>query len=366
LSETVGKIIDFMNAIAPEVLAEKWDNVGLQVGSVASRVKRILLALDVDISVIEEAKKARVDIIISHHPLIRSDLKRIITDAGKGEVIAHAIRSNISIYSAHTNLDKAKGGVSDCLASSLDLVDVKALIPVTGYLYKIAVFVPIDSREKLKKAMGDAGGGAIGMYSHCSFETSGVGNFRPLRGSNPTLGRIGKTEEVSEVKLEVLTRKNDLKAVIDVMVNNHPYEEVAYDVYELSNEDREVGIGRIGRLKKKNDFKSFIEACKVAFGDNIRVAGDPRKIDRVAVCGGSGAGFIGEAMAAGADVFVTGDIKYHDAKEAIDRGFLIIDGTHDATETKVLNSLKKDLGREFKDIPIKISRVKTNPWRRDV
>lgn len=366
MSETVGKIADFMNTIAPEMLAEEWDNVGLQVGSVNSKVKKILISLDVDRRVVEEAKKASVDLIISHHPLILDGLRRIISDRGTGEIVVKAIESNIAIYSAHTNLDKTKGGVSDVLASALGLFDLEALVPETGHLCKVSVFVPEDSTENLKKAMGDAGGGVIGNYSHCSFEMSGTGNFTPLKGANPSLGEIGKIEQVDEVRLEVLTRKSDLGSVIDAMIDSHPYEEVAYDIYRLRNKDREIGLGRIGNLKKKSDFKSFIKNCKTVFGDSIRVAGEPRAIKRVAVCGGSGAGLINKAIAAGADVFVTGDIKYHSAKDAADKGFLVVDATHDGTEAIILKSLRDRLRLKFTDISIQTSRVKTSPWRRDV
>lgn len=334
--------MQIVEAIAPKRLAEDWDNVGLLVGNPSKDISRVLIALDIDENVVEEAVAKNCQVILTHHPLIFKPLKAIREDLPTGRLIAELIRHDIAVYAAHTNLDSANGGVNDVIASLLDLQKVELLgMEKEDQLMKIVVFIPVDHLEAVRSAMATAGAGHIGNYSHCFFTSSGEGSFKPLEGSNPYIGKQGILEKVGEYRLETIVPATLLKKVVSAMLKAHPYEEVAYDIYNLANEGQKSGIGRIGTLKKTISLENLAQTVKEVFGlTNVKVVGDPQAlITKVAVVGGAGASYISLASFRGAQCLVTGDVKYHEAQDALQRGLTIIDAGHYETEYPVLSYL---------------------------
>lgn len=335
--------------MAPEGLAEAWDNPGLQVGRFDMPVEKIMVCLDVDEPVIESAKAAGCQMVVSHHPLFFAGVGGLTDQTVLGRLVLRIVERGLAVYSTHTNFDKVSGGISDCLAEELQLNDVTVLEP-TERLLKLVVFTPKESASRVLAAMGDAGAGAIGLYSHCGFSAAGVGTFRPLEGAKPAVGEVGANNVVDELRVEVQVAETALAAVIDAMLRAHPYEEAAYDVYELKGLNGLNGLGRVGGLATPMTLDDFIVQCAKRLGSSVRAAGADRRVQKVAVCGGSGASMISAALAAGADVLVTGDIKYHDARRAVDEGMAVVDAGHDNTEMvgmrRLAERLSGDLGVE--------------------
>lgn len=333
------EIVNYMEQFAPNRLAQSWDNTGLLLGDPGREIKRILVALDATPEVVDEAIEIGAELIITHHPLIFKQVNRITRDTPLGDCIFRLIQNNISLYSAHTNLDVAKGGVNDVLASILGLEDIKVLQPISFEpLKKIAVFVPIDHVDTVREAMSRVGAGFIGNYSDCSFITKGIGMFKPLEGANPFIGQKSVLEKVKECKIETVVQESSLKKVIEAMLNAHPYEEVAYDVYNIENSKQEYGFARIGIIKEIVDFKTFAAAVKKLLkADSVKLVGNKNgKIKTVVVSSGSYSNIAQAAKAKGADVIVTGDLKYHDAREIADLGLCAIDAGHFATENVIV------------------------------
>lgn len=324
-----------VEALAPLHLAESWDNPGLQIGDCEEKVSGILTTLDVTPEAVQAAIKAKANMIVSHHPLFFKGLKHIDYSTTKGRMIADLIMHGIAVYSAHTNLDVARGGLNDLAAAKIGLMDVKGLSK-TGQdvMYKIVCFVPTTHVEEVRLAMGDAGAGYIGGYSHCTFGANGVGTFKPHAGTSPFIGRINEMTAVEEVRLETIAPQNCLQEIIAAMKAAHPYEEVAYDVYELVEPTTVHSIGRIGTLADTLSWDDFASLIKIAFARSQPRFGGARKetVSRVALCTGSGAEFIGAAASAGADVYITGDVKYHDMQLAKEMGITVIDAGHFGTE----------------------------------
>jgi dinuclear metal center YbgI/SA1388 family protein len=339
-------IIAALERLAPRELAAGWDNVGLLVGSPEQEVASLLVALDVTPEVAERAAAAGVDLIVAHHPLIFKSLKAIRTDMPQGRTLAALLAAGIAVYAAHTNLDAADGGVNDILAARLGLTDLQPLaVEGRERLLKLAVFVPEGHVEAVRTAITAAGAGHIGNYSHCTFQTPGTGTFLPLAGTKPFIGKQGKLEYAAEYRLETIMPEGAAAAVVDAMLRAHPYEEVAYDVYVLNNPGRAFGLGRVGRLATPEPLDAFIRRLKAALGlVQVRTAGPAdRRVGTVAVCGGSGADLLATASAAGADVLVTGDVKYHEALEAAAIGLTVVDAGHFATERPALEAVAAHL-----------------------
>lgn len=339
-------IMDAMDKLAPRHLAESWDNVGLLVGSPSQTIDKILITLDVTKEVVEQAILDNVDLIIAHHPLIFKSITSIRTDLPQGQVLSSLIKANIGVYAAHTNLDSAEGGVNDALAACLGLQDIQPLaVNSTEKLCKLVVFVPQTHVEVVREALAAAGAGHIGKYSNCAFSANGIGTFLPLEDAKPFIGNIGKLESVEESRIETVMPERISRRVIKAMIKAHPYEEVAYDLYQLMNSGKEFGLGRIGKLEIPMLFSDFAVQVKNLLGvDSVNIAGSCNKlIKKVAVCGGAGAGLLNKAVFAGADVLVTGDVKYHEAQNAIVSGIGIIDAGHFATEQPVLSRVKEFL-----------------------
>ncbi|MFZ1519655.1 MAG: Nif3-like dinuclear metal center hexameric protein [Ignavibacteriaceae bacterium] len=345
------KIIKIIEDWAPKSIAWEKDNIGLQVGSLRREVKNILLCLDVDENVVDKANRKNCNLIISHHPLLFRSLKKLdVVNDRKSRIIEKLIKKDITLYSAHTNLDFTKDGVSFQLAKMLKLTNQKFLVNLSQNQNKLVVFVPITYADKVADAMHNAGAGMSGEYTNCSFRSLGTGIFKGSEKSNPHFGVKGKIERVEEVKIEVLVNSFDLKKVIDEMKKAHPYEEVAYDVYSLANENVNYGMGVVGELENELSQKDFLHlVTKSLKTKNLRFAqGTKSKIKKVAVCGGSGSDLLDAAINNNADAFVTADVKYHTFQDA-EKGILLIDAGHYETEVPVLDEIKNRLEKSLTD-----------------
>ena len=328
-----------LEKMAPPQLAESWDAVGLFFGDQEREIKKIQVSLGISPEVIEEAIENGADMIVSHHPIWLKSPLVFTEETSQGKMVAQLIRNEISVLSAHTNLDSCLGGVNDALVALLDLQEVTPLKEVTEEWLKLVVFVPLTHMESVKDVLGDAGAGQIGNYSHCSFFTQGEGSFLPLDGANPTIGVLGKTEVVSEARLEVVLAASSLKLVLEKLKEVHPYEEVAYDLYPLKNKiPSPIGMGRVGVLKNKIKLGDFAKVVKEKLNlPGLRFCGDiEQEIQKVALCGGAGMSLVQYAKNAKVDVFLTGDIKHHEAEEAMLNGVALIDGGHFGTEKVIL------------------------------
>jgi dinuclear metal center YbgI/SA1388 family protein len=332
--------------LAPPELAEEWDNPGIQVGDPEKEVKRVLLALDADEEACREAEETGAEAIICHHPLIFSPLKSLRTDRPGGALLARLVRAGTVVYAAHTNLDNAERGVGAALAEALALREAEAFPAGRRQkLFKLVTFVPSSHADAVRTALGRAGAGWIGNYSECTFQVRGQGTFRPLAGADPFIGAPGELAFVDEVRLETILPAELVPRVLGAMLAAHPYEEVAYDLYPLANEGKVLGAGRVGFLAGSMSFGEFAAYVKERLNlRHVRCGGDPgREIRRVAVCPGAGASFWKEAAALRADVFVTGDVGYHRAKEMLSAGLSFVDAGHFGTEKVILPFLQKFL-----------------------
>ncbi|RZT22327.1 Nif3-like dinuclear metal center hexameric protein [Fictibacillus sp. BK138] len=361
-------VISLLESFAPKKMAVEGDPIGLQIGSLNRPVKKVMIALDVLETVVDEAIENEVDLIIAHHPLLYRPLKKIDTSTSRGRVIEKLIKNDITVYAAHTNLDVTASGVNEWLSQRLELSQTEVLAPTfEDQLVKLSVFVPTSHEEALRQALGDAGAGHIGNYSHCSFSSSGWGTFKPLEGTNPYIGERGKLERTEEVKLESVFPASIQHSVLSAMKKAHPYEEVAFDLYPLLNKGTELGIGKIGNLNKEMNIEEFVQHVKNVFRIScVRVIkGHNHPIKKVAVVGGDGNKYIYPAVRKGADVLVTGDIYYHNAHDAQAEGLTIIDAGHHIEEimkSELKNVLEKELSDRKYDTVVIESTIKTEPF----
>lgn len=309
----ISDIISLIEESAPLRLQEDFDNAGLQLGDASMEATSALLCIDVTEAVLDEAISIGANLVISHHPLIFRGIKKL---TGKNEIeriVIKAVRNGIAIYSAHTNIDSARYGVSYRMAQKLGVTNVKPLVPQKGKLVKIVAFVPRDYADIVSSAMCAKGAGNIGDYDNCSYRMLGDGSFRAKEGANPFVGNIDEVHHEPEVRVEVIAALADKDAVVNAMLNVHPYEEPAYDVIPLLNDSPYEGLGVVGEITPV-PYSDFLSKLKHTFDvAAVRYCGDEtRMVKHVALCGGNGAEFIGDAVRAGADVYVTGDVKYHD------------------------------------------------------
>ncbi|ASN05209.1 Nif3-like dinuclear metal center hexameric protein [Virgibacillus necropolis] len=352
---------------APLDLAYDWDNIGLQVGSSTREVKKVMVTLDVLETVVDEAIEKEVDLIIAHHPLLFKPVKQINTDEVQGRVIQKLLNHNITVYAAHTNLDAADGGVNDMLCDAIGIKSTDLLIESKEEtLYKLVVYVPITHVTNVRNALGDSGAGHAGNYSHCTFQTEGIGTFTPLAGTNPFIGEEGIMEHVSEAKVETIVSEGNLSLALDRMKEAHPYEEVAYDIITLSNEGAKFGIGRIGCLASEMTLQELSNHVKQALEvPTVRVTGDlGQPVKKIAVLGGSGEGYIRVAKEKGADVYLTGDMSFHTAQDAWQMGLSIIDPGHHV-EKVMKQATKRYLKSVYTDeqLEVIISDSNTEPFQ---
>lgn len=330
---TISQVIKYLETLYPKHLAADQDPIGLQVGNVNQLLTKALITLDITEAVIKEAISLGANLVVSHHPFIYRPLATINTNTPKGKVINLCLKHDLTLYAMHTNYDIAPQGMNDQLAQLLNLEQVKPLIPTKRDSYsKIAIYVPATHMEAVRHAMGTAGVGTIGHYSHCTFATQGIGSFKPHAGSQPYLGTPGQLELVEEVKLEGVVQSDHLSNVIAAVKLVHPYEEVAYDFQTLNVPTLGIqhGLGRLGQLEHPITCQDLIELIKKAFNlTHVRFVGDlSKKVKQVAIIGGSGGSSIAAVKAKGADLFITGDVGYHEASDALDLGLNVLDVGH--------------------------------------
>lgn len=345
---TVARIQDLLgllHRLYPPSLAEEWDNVGLQVGDPAAEVRRVAVALDPDEAALDAAKATGAEALLTHHPLIFRPLRSLTPHDETGRLVLRAAQERLAVLCAHTNLDRARDGLNDWLATALGLHGTEVLATAEGGVYKLVVYVPLGHEETVAQALFAAGAGQVGHYDGCSFRSVGTGTFRPGDGCKPFIGTPGVAEEVPEIRLETVVAAEHLNRVVARLLKAHPYEEVAYDLVPLANRRSDVGLGRIGRLPEAEPLELFAARVKEALGcPALRVCGPTGvTVRKVAVCGGSGASLVGEAARQGAEVLVTGDVKYHEAQNAAARGLVIVDAGHFATERLAVAGLVKAL-----------------------
>ncbi len=358
----VRDVIHCIEEFAPSFYQESYDNSGLQVGNSQQEITGALLSIDVTEEVMDEAKSAGLNLIISHHPVIFGGIKRITGGSYTERVIAKAIKNDIAIYSCHTNIDNVSFGVSFRMAEKLGLTRVKVLKPLPGLLCKLVTFVPVDHAEKVRQAIFDGGAGHIGLYDCCSFNIPGEGTFRASEHANPFVGSKGQLHNEPEIRIETIFPKHLERKIISSMIKAHPYEEVAFDIYPLANRYSNVGSGAIGYFDSPMDEIEFLKLLKKNFQlpaiRHTKLL--ERKISCVAVCGGSGSSFFHDARKAGADVFVSGDFKYHQFFDAEGR-ILIADIGHFESEQFTLEIFYELLIKNFSNFALRFTKVKTNP-----
>jgi len=369
MTAKITEIASIIEEIAPMKLAEDWDNIGLIIGDYNQDIKKILIALDISSEVVNEAKQLKADLIITHHPLIFSPIKKITQCSYTTKIAIELIKNNISVYTAHTNLDKSPFGTSYSLAKLLGLENTSYLkIDTTLRIFKYVVFVPEGYEEKIIDAIANAGGGIIGNYSHCSFMTSGTGTFKPLEGAKPTIGEVGNLEKVSENKIEAIVNENCINKVIESVKKVHPYEEVAYDVFPLENKDVRFGEGVKGELSTPITVEDFAVEIKKKLGlERLTVVGDlKKKVKKIGVYTGSSDGILRDSSLKFIDLLVTGDVKYHSAIKAKEEGLVIIDAGHYGTEKVVLPYLRDIISEKLKgkiaENNIFLSAIDSNPF----
>ena len=377
----VKDIATAIEEIVPLTLAQDWDNVGLLIGDPQKNVKNILLTIDITKEVLAEAKKLKTQLIVSYHPVIWDGLKKITTEpAVKPQakylaprstrgLVYDLIRSGIAVFSIHTALDAVVGGANDGLAEIIGIQDAR---PIGDYVafpagdtYKLVVFVPVEAAKKVSNAIFAAGGGAIGNYSRCGFGAEGVGSFLPLKGAKPAIGKKGKFEKVPEIRFETIVPSQKLGACIAALKKAHPYEEPAFDVFKLYGGGDKFGLGRIGRLAKPMRIEQIIKRVKKYTGAKaIGVVGDEkRSVKTAAVCAGYCGKLIDSVIAANVDLYLTGELKHHQALAAQEANITCICLSHSISERFILKKFAKQLQKVVKKATIKISRKDADPFR---
>lgn len=353
--------------IAPLGLAQDWDNVGLLIGSPRQDVKNILLTIDITKDVVSEAGRLKTDLIISYHPVIWDGLKKITTDGPAG-VVYNLIRCGIAVFSIHTALDSSIGGVNDALAEIVGIQNAKPIGDYVnadlGEIYKLVVFVPINAAAKVSAAVFAAGAGKMGNYSHCGFQTQGTGTFLPLQGAKPAIGKKGKLEKVPEVRFETIVLADKLDDCIAAMKKAHPYEMPAFDCLKLYNPQPKFGLGRVGRLARPSRFSRIVKRIKKFTGARaVGIIGDEKRLVKTtAVCAGSCGELINSVIAAKADLYVTGELKHHQALAAQEAGLTCICLSHTVSERFMLKKLAGLLQKELKSVTIRISKKDADPF----
>ena len=358
----LSKIISVIEAYAPLSLQESYDNAGLIIGNSKEYITKALICFDVTEDVIDEAIKIGANLIISHHPIIFGGLKKINGRNYVERIVIKAIKNDIALYAAHTNLDNIINGTNKILAEKLGLKNIKTLSPQAGMLNKLIVYVPLAHKEKVQQSLFDAGAGHIGNYDSCSFETQGTGTFRASEGSNPFVGSIGEIHKEDEIRLEIIFPSHLKGRIISALLSSHPYEEVAYDIYKIENKTNNIGAGIIGEMDVAEDELLFLKKVKkITSAKGIKHTYFlKKKVKKIAICGGSGAFLINKAKSAGADAYITGDIKYHEFFDA-DNSILIADIGHYESEQFTNTLLFSIIKEKIPTFAVQISDISTNP-----
>jgi dinuclear metal center YbgI/SA1388 family protein len=345
----LARISDAIAELAPWDLAESWDQVGLQIGDARKTVSKLLVSLDFNQQILEEGLKQQVDGFLVHHPLIFKPLKRLSYQNETEKLVINLLKHDFFLIAAHTNVDKAKHGLNQYLAEQLRLENIKPLEVVETYSYKVIVFGPETHLENIRDAMSRAGAGIIGDYQKCSFESPGKGTFEPSKSTHPFIGTPGIFQRVPEIRLEMIVDKNCLSRVIQAIYDNHPYEEPVFDIYSLVNSSSH-GLGRIGNLKFAVTLEEFGRSVKKELScENIQVVGElSRPIKKVALCTGSGRQLLNQAVKQQADLYLTGELNYHDFIAARENDLAVITAGHWGTEHCFVDLMADYLNRYFK------------------
>lgn len=355
-------IIRVLEAWAPPVLQESYDNVGLLTGNRSDRCTGVLCCLDVTEAVLDEALQKGCNLVVAHHPLIFRGIKKLSGETGVEKSLIKAIKSDLAIYAIHTNLDNVLGGVNGKIASLLQLRSSRVLLPRENVLKKLVTYVPIQHTEPVRQALFDAGAGQIGKYSECSFSVEGEGTFKAGPEARPYVGSSDQRHHEKENRLEVLYPAYLERSLLEALRNTHPYEEVAYDLVPLDNAHQTLGAGLIGELAEPVGEPVFLSQLARTFrAGQVRhspLLGKP--IRRVALCGGAGSFLIANALSAGADIFITADLKYHDFFLA-DGRMVLADIGHFESEQFTIELLADHLAEKFLNFAVLKTSINTNP-----
>lgn len=355
-------IVDCLETFAPLPYQEGYDNAGLITGHLDWELHNVLLTLDATEAVIEEAIARQCNLVVAHHPIIFGGLKQITGKTYVERAIIKAIKNDVAIYAAHTNLDNVRLGVNDRICQQLGLQHRSVLVPMTGTLKKLYTFVPHAQAEKVRVALFAAGAGFIGQYSECSYNVEGMGTFKGGEGSDPYVGKVGERHEEPETKIEVIFPAHLEQVILRALLAHHPYEEVAYDIVKLDNANINLGAGMVGELPapmSERDFLVFLKTqMQTGCVRHTPLRGKPVK--KVAVCGGAGAFLLRKAIAAGADAYVSADFKYHDFFDA-DNQIVIADIGHFESEQFTVELFYHVLTQKFLNFAPLKSQINTNP-----
>jgi len=357
----IKEISAYLENMAPAGLKESYDNVGLLIGDPETEVNQAIICLDLTEELMDEAVNSGCNLIISHHPLIFAGLKKITGRNATERLVIKAIKEGIAVYAIHTNLDNVSLGVNAALCSKLGIQNPSILQPMADKLSKLATYCPDDQVEKVRSALFEAGAGHIGNYDSCSYNLEGYGTFRAGDHTEPYVGEKGKLHTEKEVRIEVIFPDHLQDILIRSLINSHPYEEVAYDIYPLKNKFNDAGAGMIGVLEEAVEAKGYLKKIKEVLGAGVirHSSLTGKKISKVAVCGGSGSFLIARAISEGADIFITGDIKYHQFFEA-EKKIIIADAGHYETEQFTKELLYNILIEKFPTFALRISQTNTN------
>jgi dinuclear metal center YbgI/SA1388 family protein len=358
----IKELVDFLNKSIPKPLQEEYDNSGLLVGNPEDDLKGVLLSVDVTEVVVDEAIEKDANFILAHHPLIFGKLKSLTGKNYVERTVIKAIQNNIAVFAAHTNLDNLYNGVNFKLAENLGLSNVQILRPRQEALVKLAFFVPHEQANRVREAVFEAGAGQIGDYDSCSYNLQGEGTFRAGEEADPYVGKKGELHFEAETRVETIFPAYKTNAVVKAMIAAHPYEEVAYDLYPLLNEDKESGSGAIGTFKDSMTEADFLALLKDKLNPECikHTHFRNKEIKKIAVCGGSGSFLLADAIKQNADAFVTADLKYHQFFD--DEGkILIADVGHYESEVVTKEIFYELLSENFHNFAIHLSEVNTNP-----
>lgn len=358
------ELTQYLESIAPLSYQESYDNSGLIVGEYDKTIHKALVSLDCTEEVVEEAIREGCDIIISHHPIVFKGIKKFNNKNYVERAIIKAIRHDIALYAIHTNLDNASGGVNFKLAEKIGLQNTSILRSKSNTMRRLSVHVPHSHSEKVRAALFAAGAGNIGNYDQCSFNTEGYGTFRPLAGSNPSIGALMNQERVEETRLQFVYSLENERKILLAMFESHPYEEVAYDILALENNNRFVGSGVIGNLETATTGFEFLQLLKhnLSLKAIRHTAILDKPVQRIALCGGAGSFLLEDAIRSGADVFVSSDFKYHEFFDAEGK-LMIADIGHFESERFTQDLLIDLIRNKFANFAVQMTEIDTNPIR---
>jgi dinuclear metal center YbgI/SA1388 family protein len=356
------QLTNYLESVAPLALQESYDNAGLLIGTPDDEISGILITLDITEEILDEAISRNLNLIVAHHPIIFGGIKKLNGKNYIERCVAKAIRNNLAIYASHTNLDSVFGGVNSKICEKLGLKNCRILSPTPHFLKKLVTFVPIDDAEKVRNALFLAGVGHIGNYDSCSFNLTGQGSFRGNEQTNPFVGEKNQLHFEEETRIETIFPKHIQSQVIQALLASHPYEEVAYDIYPLDNEYNQSGIGMIGELDSPMDEVGFLHKLKETFQCKVikhtQLLGNP--IRTIAVCGGSGSAYLSMAITQKADLYISGDFKYHQFFDAEQR-IIIADIGHYESEQFTKEVFYELLTKKFPKFAVHLSDLSTNP-----